>query len=314
MPRTDSLVRLMTSSSPISPAKPRLMPSTSQPRLIAESTAARMTALRPGASPPPVEMAIRISEENHVTANVVPARARGRRVQDASAPVASPPRGSSAVAKQSQHFTRLSVPARLRLLVDRHAVPVHLEPSAGAPLQLHLGVRVLLPELGRQTGGPGLVASHRAVFDRDLHRELRIVPGKYNGRAYRLSFVRVAELVPRSFTSSEFQFVIAFSMSANAPCDSQRHIGRVPKSTTCPSPSGASTTTARPAISSPLSSRPDTSRSFAFGVQRTMVRARWRSMAFVMLESIPSAPRPRCAPCTLSRGDWLKYSGKLMLS
>jgi hypothetical protein len=28
--------------------------------LIAERTAARMTALRPGASPPPVEMAIRI--------------------------------------------------------------------------------------------------------------------------------------------------------------------------------------------------------------------------------------------------------------
>ena len=60
MPRTESFVSGMTSSSPISPANPRLMPSTSQPRLIADSTAARMTALRPGASPPPVEMAMRM--------------------------------------------------------------------------------------------------------------------------------------------------------------------------------------------------------------------------------------------------------------
>ena len=53
-----------TSSSPSRPAKPRLMPSTSQPRLMAESTAARMTALSPGASPPPVEIAMRIAVMN----------------------------------------------------------------------------------------------------------------------------------------------------------------------------------------------------------------------------------------------------------
>src|SRR4249919_2051564 len=60
MPRTEFFVSGMTSSSPRRPANPRLMPRTSQPRLIAESAAARMTALRPGASPPPVEIAMRI--------------------------------------------------------------------------------------------------------------------------------------------------------------------------------------------------------------------------------------------------------------
>jgi hypothetical protein len=38
----------------------RLMPRMSRPRSIAERTAARMTAFRPGASPPPGEIAIRI--------------------------------------------------------------------------------------------------------------------------------------------------------------------------------------------------------------------------------------------------------------
>ena len=65
MPRTESFVSGTTSSSPIRPANPRLMPSTSQPRLMADSTAARMTAFNPGASPPPVEIAIRMSEYRH---------------------------------------------------------------------------------------------------------------------------------------------------------------------------------------------------------------------------------------------------------
>jgi hypothetical protein len=60
MPRTLSTVSGTISSSPSRPAKPRLMPRTSQPRVRADSTAARMTALRPGASPPPVEIAIRM--------------------------------------------------------------------------------------------------------------------------------------------------------------------------------------------------------------------------------------------------------------
>ena len=63
MPRTRSLVSSIVppvgySSGNIRPLKPSRMPMVSQPRRAADSVAARMTALRPGASPPPVEMAI----------------------------------------------------------------------------------------------------------------------------------------------------------------------------------------------------------------------------------------------------------------
>jgi hypothetical protein len=57
----------------------------------------------------------------------------------------------------------------LRLLIHRNAVPEHFEPTARAALQLDVGIGIFLPELGRQTDGPGLIASHRAVFDRDVH-------------------------------------------------------------------------------------------------------------------------------------------------
>jgi hypothetical protein len=42
------------------------MPYTSHPRLIADKTAARMTAFNPGASPPPVEIAIRLTSTAEV--------------------------------------------------------------------------------------------------------------------------------------------------------------------------------------------------------------------------------------------------------
>src|SRR6266567_1215917 len=58
MPRTWAGPRGTTSSSPSRPSKPRRMPRHSHPRCTAARTAPRMTALRPGASPPPVEIAI----------------------------------------------------------------------------------------------------------------------------------------------------------------------------------------------------------------------------------------------------------------
>ena len=64
MPRTNSRVSVIVPplsgycSGNISPLKPSRMPITSQPRRSAESVAERMTELSPGASPPPVEMAI----------------------------------------------------------------------------------------------------------------------------------------------------------------------------------------------------------------------------------------------------------------
>src|SRR6476659_5838951 len=57
----------------------------------------------------------------------------------------------------------------LRLLEHGHAILHHLEATARARLEMHFGIREGLPDLGRQTGGPRLVASKRAVFDRDLH-------------------------------------------------------------------------------------------------------------------------------------------------
>jgi hypothetical protein len=63
----------------------------------------------------------------------------------------------------------LSVTLEFGLLEDRNAILENLEPPAGARLELEVGVGKVLPELGRQTGGPGLVVSESAVFDRDHH-------------------------------------------------------------------------------------------------------------------------------------------------
>ena len=69
MPRTPSrlsasvLAAMLAGSAgsiPITPSQPRRKPSTSQPRSSAESTTERMQALRPGTSPPPVKIPIRI--------------------------------------------------------------------------------------------------------------------------------------------------------------------------------------------------------------------------------------------------------------
>ncbi len=73
------------------------------------------------------------------------------------------------LSEQTDDLTRLGVTTRLRLLVDRHSVAEHLEPAAARPDQSNLGVRVLLADLGRQTGGAWLVVSDRAEFDRDRH-------------------------------------------------------------------------------------------------------------------------------------------------
>lgn len=58
-----------------------------------------------------------------------------------------------------------------RLFEDRLAVARDLEPSPARRLELDVGVGKNRPELGRQTGGPGLVASNGAILDFDFHRE-----------------------------------------------------------------------------------------------------------------------------------------------
>jgi len=70
---------------------------------------------------------------------------------------------------------RLDDLARLGVATQRplgeHQLPLdaHLEGAAGGLDQLDVGRRPRLLELGRQTGGPWLVASNDAVFDRDVH-------------------------------------------------------------------------------------------------------------------------------------------------
>src|SRR5688572_30002881 len=140
IPRTDSRVSGTTSSSPSSPAYPRLMPRTSQPRLTADRTAARMTALSPGASPPPVEMAMRMER-----------RLQGLRGQ------------------QMENLAGLGVTSQLGLLKDGLAVVHDFEPPTARRYHLDLCGGKLLTNRGRQTDGPGFVVSYRAVFDRNAH-------------------------------------------------------------------------------------------------------------------------------------------------
>src|SRR3954463_1601486 len=127
MPRTEFFVSGMTSSSPMRPAKPRLMPRTSHPRLIAESAAARMTALRPGASPPPVEIAMRICDVmmlGYVGCDVPRANASRRRIGPDQVLEVLPSAGG---AYQSDNLARLGMATKLGLLEQRGAVFRHFE-------------------------------------------------------------------------------------------------------------------------------------------------------------------------------------------
>ena len=176
----ESRVSGMTSSSPSRPAYPRLMPRTSQPRLMAESTAARMTALRPGASPPPVEIAMRI----WLFPFLIRTRGATRCESVTEAGATAPGTAATAVIvsarsivarKELHHLATLGVPPQLRLLEHGDAVTMHLEPPTAGRQEQFDRFRMRLPNLGRQTGGSRFVVSHRAVFDRDLHVAFRLV-------------------------------------------------------------------------------------------------------------------------------------------
>ncbi len=75
----------------------------------------------------------------------------------------------SATADQLHDFAGLGVASQFLLGEEQPAVHDHLEHAARRLEQLHLGVRERATELGRQTGGPGLVVSNDAVFDRNAH-------------------------------------------------------------------------------------------------------------------------------------------------
>ena len=77
--------------------------------------------------------------------------------------------GGNSALHQAKHFSRLRMPRYGLLREDPAPIHLHLERTAGRLDQFHVGVRVDLADLGRQTGGPGLVVSDDAVFDRNSH-------------------------------------------------------------------------------------------------------------------------------------------------
>ncbi len=70
---------------------------------------------------------------------------------------------------QPQHLARLGVASQPLFGEDPAPVHIHLEYTTRRLDELHFGVRVCLPNLGRQTGGPRLVVSNDAVLDGHVH-------------------------------------------------------------------------------------------------------------------------------------------------
>jgi hypothetical protein len=70
---------------------------------------------------------------------------------------------------ESEHFGGLGVAAKGLLGEDAAPVDLNLEHAAGRLDELHVGVRIGLTKFRRQTGGPRLVVSDDAVFDRHTH-------------------------------------------------------------------------------------------------------------------------------------------------
>jgi hypothetical protein len=75
----------------------------------------------------------------------------------------------SAAVDELDDFPGFSVALQLLLGEEEPAVHYHFEHAASRLDQLNVGVRESTTKLGRQTGGPGLVVSNDAVFDRHAH-------------------------------------------------------------------------------------------------------------------------------------------------
>jgi hypothetical protein len=78
---------------------------------------------------------------------------------------------SGELLEELQDLTRLGVPAERFLGEDLMPVDLDLEPAARGLDQLDVGLRIVLANLSRQTGGSRLVVSNDAVFNRDAHDE-----------------------------------------------------------------------------------------------------------------------------------------------
>ena len=78
-------------------------------------------------------------------------------------------RNSGRGPEKCDNLALLGMPPQPGLFINWSAVLEHLEPAAGTGHQCDLRGRKLTRKLGRQTGGPWLVVSNRAVFDGNLH-------------------------------------------------------------------------------------------------------------------------------------------------
>ena len=84
-------------------------------------------------------------------------------------PQASARRWRGDLLHHSHDFSGLGVASQRLLGENATTIDLHFEHAARRLDQLHVGVGVGLADLGRQTGGPWLVVSNDAVFDRDAH-------------------------------------------------------------------------------------------------------------------------------------------------
>ena len=82
---------------------------------------------------------------------------------------------TNSLTHEVEHFAGGRVATGRLLGKEQLAVEGHLEDAAGALDHRDLDPGEGLPELGRQTGGPGLIVSDDAELDRELHGGSRVV-------------------------------------------------------------------------------------------------------------------------------------------
>jgi methyl-accepting chemotaxis protein len=122
---------------------------------------------------------------------------------------------------EAQDFPLVGMAAGAQL--REHQRPIHrdLERPARRVDQAHLGAREGVPQLGRQTGGPGMVVSDDAVLDTDPHAALPIgatseVNGALAGPATRLQFSRDSSTFATAPVTSPFDSELASTRARRA--------------------------------------------------------------------------------------------------
>lgn len=94
---------------------------------------------------------------------------------------------AGASADRRGHLSRIREPSNRALGEHRLAVDEHLEDAAGTSQEARSRPELLL-ELRCQTGSPGLVVSHHAVLDGDIH-----LPPRHAGPAHARALPMVAQ-------------------------------------------------------------------------------------------------------------------------